>query len=112
MVDSLAALDPHKAVLPIVALIGLVPIVLQYRSRSKWFVVGYLLLVVATVATNVENLLLGDLLNYTEHVVGLLGSGVAFLVAGYIRRQQLFEEDRTHDSGDREPDPQGGEHAG
>jgi len=112
MTGALAALDPHKAVLPIVALIGLVPIVLQYRTRSKWFVVGYVLLVVATLATNVENLFLGTLLNYTEHVVGLLGSAVAFLVAGYIRRQRVLDENREQAGDEVDAVSDRGEHAG
>jgi len=112
MTGALAALDPHKAVLPIVALIGLAPIVLQYRSRSKWFVVGYALLVVATIATNVENIFLGTLLNYTEHVVGLLGSAVAFLAAGYIRRQQVLEETREQGSEEVDAATDRGEHVG
>ncbi|MFB6151281.1 MAG: hypothetical protein ABEJ40_05690 [Haloarculaceae archaeon] len=85
----LEALDPHKVVLPIIALIGLVPVVLHYRAESRWFVVGYLLLVVATLATNLESLFLGGILNYVEHVVGLLGAGIAFLAAGYVRRRRV-----------------------
>lgn len=86
-------LDPHKVVLPIIALVGLVAVVAQYRDQSKWFVVGYLLLVVATLATNLENLFLGTVLNYSEHYLGLTGSGLAFLAAAYIRRQQVLSED-------------------
>ncbi len=41
MQTGLAALDPHKAVLPIVALIGLIPVLLYYRRSSRLFVVGY-----------------------------------------------------------------------
>lgn len=92
MEGGLAALDPHKAVLPIIALLGLIPVLLQYRSQSKWFVVGYSLLIVATLATNLENLALGTVLNYTEHVIGLMGSGLAFLTAAYVRRQRILAD--------------------
>ena len=97
MASELAALDPHKAVLPVIAAIGLVPIVLQYRKRSRWFVLGYGLLVVATLATNLENLFLGTVLNYTEHVVGLMGSGIAFLAAAYLRRKAVIGEEGEGD---------------
>lgn len=98
MQGLLSQLDPHKAVLPVVALIGLIPILVQYRDQSRWFVVGYAMLVVATLATNLENLFLGGLLNHVEHLVGLLGSGVAFLLAGYFRREQIRAESESTDS--------------
>jgi len=103
MQAMLAELDPYKLVLPVVALLGLVPIVLQYRHRAKWFAVGYVLLVVATLATNVENLMFGNLLNYTEHVVGLLGSGAAFFVAAYVRRQRILAEHANQRDEDTDP---------
>jgi len=78
-----------KVALAIVALLGVVPVAIQYRDRSRWFALGYGLLVVATLATNLENLFLGTVLNYTEHVVGLMGSGLAFLVAAYVHRRRL-----------------------
>ena len=90
MANGLAGLDPHSAVLPIIALLGLVPVALQYRDRSKWFVLGYLLLVVATVSTNLEDLALGGVLNFTEHFFGLMGSGLAFLAAAYLRREAVI----------------------
>lgn len=100
MQTGLAALDPHKAVLPIIALIGLVPVLLRYRRSSRLFVVGYVLLVLATVVTNVENLFLGTVLNYTEHYLGLMGSGLAFLFAAYVRRKQVLADDgdKGHDT--------------
>jgi hypothetical protein len=93
MPGALSTLDPHKLVLPIIAVIGLAPVVLQYRSKSQWFVVGYALLIVATLVTNLENLVLGTVLNYTEHYLGLMGSGLAFLAAAYLRRKQILSED-------------------
>ncbi|WP_336339167.1 hypothetical protein [Haloarcula brevis] len=93
MQSGLAALDPNKAVLPIIALIGLVPVLLRYRRSSRLFVVGYVLLVLATVVTNVENLFLGTVLNYAEHYLGLMGSGLAFLFAAYVRRKQVLGDD-------------------
>jgi hypothetical protein len=80
-----------KVALAIVALFGLVPVAIQYREQSRWFAVGYGLLVVATLATNLENLFLGTALNYTEHVVGLMGSGLAFLAAAYVHRRESIE---------------------
>lgn len=99
MAGALSSLDPHKVVLPIVALIGLVPVFLQYRDSSKLFVVGYALLIVATLVTNLENLFLGTVLNYSEHYLGLLGSGVAFLAAAYVRRKRILAETGGPDGG-------------
>jgi hypothetical protein len=93
----LSVLDPMKVALAVVALLGIVPVALQYRTRSKWFAAGYGLLVVATLATNLENLFLGDLLNLTEHAVGLMGAGLAFLIAAYVHRRTLREEGVTSD---------------
>lgn len=70
---------------------------LRYRRGSRLFVVGYVLLIVATVVTNVENLFLGTVLNYTEHYLGLMGSGLAFLFAAYVRRQQVLADDDDDD---------------
>ncbi|MFB6079786.1 MAG: hypothetical protein ABEJ81_02115 [Haloferacaceae archaeon] len=93
MSGLLSALDPQSAVLPIIALIGLVPVVLHYRSEAKLFVAGYVCLVVATLATNLENLFLGVVLNHAEHVVGLMGSALVFLLAAYVRRKQVLGEE-------------------
>ena len=93
MAMELSALEPSEVVLPIVAMIGLVPVVLQYRRESKWFAVGYLFLIVATLSTNLEALFLGDVLNFAEHSLGLMGSGLAFLAAGYLRRKRILGED-------------------
>lgn len=97
MQTGLAALDPHKAVLPIIALIGLIPVLLYYRRSSRLFVVGYVLLILATVVTNVENLFLGTVLNYAEHYLGLMGSGLVFLLAAYVRRKQVLADDGDGD---------------
>jgi hypothetical protein len=93
MPGLLSALEPQSAVLPVIALIGLIPVVLHYRSQSKLFVVGYCFLIVATLATNLENLFLGNVLNATEHIVGLMGSGLAFLLAAYVRRKQVVGDE-------------------
>lgn len=68
--------------------------------------IGYVLLIVATVVTNVENLFLGTVLNYTEHYLGLMGSGIAFLFAAYVRRKQVLADDA--DEGGRETSDAGG----
>lgn len=93
MPGLLSTLDPQSAVLPIIALIGLVPVLLHYRTKAKLFVVGYGFLIVATLATNLEDLFLGGPLNFTEHVVGLMGSGLAFAAAAYVRRKQVLGDD-------------------
>ncbi|MFB6281265.1 MAG: hypothetical protein ABEH40_04530 [Haloferacaceae archaeon] len=93
MPGLLSTLEPQKAVLPVIALIGFVPVLIHYRSEAKLFVLGYVCLIVATLATNLEDLFLGGFLNFTEHAVGLMGSGLLFLTAAYLRRQQVVGDD-------------------
>lgn len=73
----------------IVSLVGLVPVLSQYRSGTRLFTAGYLLLVAGMVATNVEAVVLPVVLNFTEHVVGIGLAGVVFMVAAYQRRKQI-----------------------
>ncbi len=47
--------------------------------------------------TNVENLFLGTVLNYAEHYLGLMGSGLVFLSAAYVRRKQVLADDAGGD---------------
>jgi hypothetical protein len=75
----------------IVAVIGVVPVVLYREKTANWFLYAYGFLLVAAFATNFENLLLPDLLNYTEHFVGNLGAGLAFAVAAYTYRKNNIE---------------------
>ncbi|WP_415379238.1 hypothetical protein [Halosimplex sp. TS25] len=89
MTGLLTAMDPMKVAMAIIALLGTIPVAVQYRDQAKWFAVGYALLVVAALATNLENLFLGDLLNLAEHGIGLMGAGLAFLAAAYVHRQRL-----------------------
>lgn len=93
MAGELAALDPKELVLVVIALGGLIPVAIQYRTQSRWFTLGYVLLVVAAVSTNLEALLLGDLLNVVEHGAGLMGAALAFGVAAYKRRQNVLQSD-------------------
>lgn len=98
---SLGALEPGEIVVLTVALVGLVPVMLRYSDDAKWFVVGYCCLVVGAIATNVEALFLGDLFNFVEHGVGLLGSGLAFAYAIYERRTSLLSESSGRHEGQR-----------
>lgn len=93
----LGVLDPITVAMAIVGLFGIVPVAIQYRDRSKWFAVGYLLLVVAALATNLEDLFLGGLLNGVEHAVGLMGAGIAFFVAAYVHRRHVLERSVVDD---------------
>lgn len=86
-----SVLDPITVAMAIIGVFGIVPVAIQYRDRSKWFAVGYVFLVVAALATNLEDLFLGELLNGVEHGVGLMGAGIAFLVAAYIHRRQVID---------------------
>ncbi|AAG19984.1 MULTISPECIES: hypothetical protein [Halobacterium] len=79
----------------IVAVLGLFPVVSQYKESTKLFTVGYLLLVVGMVATNLEAVVLPVVLNATEHVVGIGLAGVTFLFAAYQRRQGMTATEDT-----------------
>jgi len=95
-------------VILIVAVVGLVPVVLYRKETANWFIYAYGFLFVAAFATNFENLLLPDLLNYTEHFVGNLGAGLAFAVAAYTYRKNHIEGDGESEA-DIEPqvEPEG-----
>lgn len=96
---DIAGMDPQALVVLVVAVVAAVPVAVYYRKTSKWFVVAFACLFVAAVATNVENLLLPDLLNLTEHVVGNMGAGVAFAVAAYMLRTKGSEAGEAGDGG-------------
>jgi hypothetical protein len=90
-------------VILVVAVVGLIPVVLYRKTTANWFLYAYGFLFVAAFATNFENLLLPDLLNYTEHFVGNLGAGIAFAVAAYVYRKNRIVTD-----GETGADPEGG----
>lgn len=90
-------------VILVVAVVGLVPVVLYRETTANWFLYAYGFLFVAAFATNFEDVLLPDLLNYTEHFVGNLGAGLAFAVAAYTYRKERIESD-----GESPAKPEGG----
>lgn len=104
MALELSALEPGELVLVTIALVGLIPVALRYTDDAKWFTVGYCCLVVGAIATNLEALFLGDLLNLVEHGVGLMGSGIAFAYATYDRRQRLRDQAAEAPAGDTGPE--------
>lgn len=62
--------------------IGLVPMVVQYRRyRNRWFFTAYLLLTGAVSATNVEAFLLPALSNYVEHGLHLAAAFAYWMTA-------------------------------
>ncbi|MYL18130.1 hypothetical protein GLW30_13595 [Halorubrum terrestre] len=75
-----------------VSLLGLFPVLRQHRPDTKWFTVGYLLLVAGMVATNLEAVVLPMVLNFTEHVVGIGLAGLVFLFAAYDRRSEVAQD--------------------
>lgn len=95
MTIELTALDPKELILVLIALLGAIPVAIQYRSRSKWFALGYAMLCIGAISTNLEALFLGDLLNFVEHGVGLMGSGLVFATAAYLRRKNVLEGDEV-----------------
>ncbi|CQR48807.1 MULTISPECIES: hypothetical protein [Haloferax] len=88
----LADLSPLEVTALAVALVGLIPVITQYREETKLFAVGYVLLVVGMVATNVEALFLGSVLNFVEHAFGIGLAGVTFFAAAYLRRKNVIKD--------------------
>lgn len=97
---ELSVLDPKEVALVVVAVAGLVLVMRHYREQSKWFVAGYLLLVVGAVTTNLEAFALGVVFDFTEHAAGLLGSAAAFAGAAYLRRKNVVTAEGTGGGGD------------
>lgn len=93
MVQAVSELDPAAVVILVVAVIGLLPIVAYYRTETRVFVFAYAFLLTAAIATNVENVILPDIFNLIEHAVGILGSGIMFAVAAYLRRRETVNAD-------------------
>jgi len=93
MTEIFGVFGPATFVILIVAIVGLVPVVIYRNRTDNWFLVAYGFLFVAAVATNFENLLLGNLLNLTEHFIGNLGAGLAFAVAAYVYRKNRIKGD-------------------
>ncbi len=71
-----------------VAVVGLVPVVSQYREQTRLFTFGYVFLVAGMLATNLEAVFLGDVLNLVEHGVGIGAAGVMFFLAALRRRRR------------------------
>lgn len=93
MAQVFGAFGAQAFVVLIVAVIGLVPVALYFTKTPKWFLIPYAFLFVAAFATNFENVFLPDLLNFTEHLVGNMGAGLAFLAAAYMYRKQSITAD-------------------
>ena len=100
MAEILGAIGAQTFVVLVVALVGLIPVALFYRRTYRWFVVAYGFLFVAAMATNLENVVLPDILNYTEHLVGNMGAGLAFAAAAYMyRKEHLMSGDEQGETG-------------
>lgn len=88
MADVFGIFDPQALVVLVVALIGVIPAVLYRNKVDDWFLYTYGFLFVAALATNLEYLLLPEMLNVMEHVVGNMGAGIAFAASAYLYRQR------------------------
>ena len=93
MAEVLGVFDAQAFVVLVVAVIGLVPVLLYRKATPTVLVVPYAFLTVAAFATNFENVILPDVLNFTEHLVGNLGAGVGFAVAAYLYRQRSITDE-------------------
>lgn len=93
MLQFVSALNPAELVIFAVAVIGLLPVIAYYRTETRLFVFAYAFLVAGAIATNVENLILPDVINFLEHTVGILGAGAMFAVAAYLRRKDVLGAD-------------------
>lgn len=102
MAEVLGTFEPQALMVLIVASVGLVPVLLYYERTPQWFVYPYGFLLVGAIATNLENVVLPDLLNLVEHFVGNMGAGAAFAAAAYVYRKQTIEDDGTEPPVDTE----------
>ncbi|WP_281195545.1 hypothetical protein [Halorubrum sp. F4] len=93
MATVFGAIGAQTFVVLVIAAIGVVPVVLYRRETPTVFLVPYAFLAVAAFATNVENLVLPELLNLTEHYVGNLGAGLSFAAAAYLYRRRTIAAD-------------------
>ncbi|MFC7068943.1 hypothetical protein [Halobaculum lipolyticum] len=100
MVLDLGALDAKELVLVAVAVAGLIPAITQRTEGARLFSLGYVLLVFGAVATNLEHVMLGEVLGLLEHVVGIGAAGVVFFLAAYSRRKRILEDDDPTTPGD------------
>jgi|GEM_PF-1062353 len=91
MAATVFGLDPASSVILIIAVLGVVPVIKYYEKTYVWFVYAYACLFVAAFATNVEDLLLPEVLNLTEHFVGNLGAGLAFAAGAYFYRKEHID---------------------
>lgn len=99
MATVFGAIGAQTFVVLVIAVIGVVPVVLYRRETPTIFLVPYVFLAVAAFATNVENLVLPDLLNLAEHYVGNLGAGLSFAAAAYLYRRRTIVDDEADGSG-------------
>jgi hypothetical protein len=88
MTTIFGVFGPQSFVVLIVAIPGLIPAVLYRERTPTWFLAPYAFLFVAAFATNFENAFLPDVLNFTEHLVGNMGAGIAFALAAYLHRKR------------------------
>ena len=97
---SIATLiDPLAISALVVGLVGAVPLLVHYRKRSKWFVVGYGFIVVGAVSTNAEDFIFGAAFNFLEHGVGLMAASLVFAFAAYHRRKTVLLADAADATG-------------
>ncbi|WP_136688469.1 hypothetical protein [Halorhabdus amylolytica] len=93
MTTIFGVFDAQAFVVLIIAVVGLAPVLLYRTKTSRWFLFAYAFLFVAAFTTNFENVLLPEVLNLVEHIVGNMGTGIAFAVAAYMYRRQTITAD-------------------
>jgi hypothetical protein len=76
-----------------VSLLGLLPVLSLYQEETRWLTVAYVLLVIGMVATNLEAVVLGGVLNFVEHGIGIGLAGLMFFATAYLHRQANLTED-------------------
>lgn len=88
MAEIAGVFGAQSLVVLLVAIIGIVPIALYYEKTPRMFLVPYAFLFIAAFATNFENVLLPEALNFAEHLLGNMAAGVSFAVAAYLYRKR------------------------
>ncbi len=85
----MAMFQPGEAIVFLIMALGYVPVVWVYmESKStKWFFWGYTALLLGILSTNLQTFILPREIMLFEHVIGVMGAGICFLI--WSRRNYL-----------------------
>jgi hypothetical protein len=91
MVELMPGIEPDEVIVLLIILAGYIPVIVSYtRSKgTRWLFLGYTALLVGAAATVIEGRIYPATLNYIEHIVGVMGAGILFLVCTYLSHEKM-----------------------